>query len=574
MSHLQPVIETISEEDENCVVGSEPSTLPTVPESAPADIKEEFIVPREALSAPGKIGSDRQTALSSLLAKRIDRSAFENKFVDRENARENVYNKLTTLLLKRPTKEKLQQLNVIKEAKASALASRQEALVKQQTKDKLSNLIAARPDRESLEKRRIIVNPELSSEMKTQSKNARDLLSEKLALRPKFEHLIDKKIISESLHGRFGEKKSVSTDGEAVPKQIASLADRHIVRASCGYAHTSVLDNKSQLHVFGSTLNGRLGLGDSDELFIAKPTLVSSLSGVQHVDCGDNHSVAVANEGEVYTWGVGSWGRLGLGHQADVSAPSKVEMSEKALDAVCGAYHTLVLGTSGKVYGFGWHNQGRIGVGSSDETLTIETPLEIEALTSADRIVSIAAGQGGSVAVTAGGKLYTWGSGSFGALGHGDSKDQWAPKQVESVKDLTFVRAAMGANHALALTTDGQVYSWGHNASKQLGRSDAKEDPLPGKVSVPGDVKIVSVACGKSHSVAIAEDGTVFTWGLGSRGVLGHGSESTVAKPTAVAALSGYKVVQASCSWVHTVFVTADGKVLACGSKQDGKLGF
>ena len=126
-----------------------------------------------------------------------------------------------------------------------------------------------------------------------------------------------------------------------------------------------------------------------------------------------------------YTWGEGSWGRLGLGHNEDTYIPTAVDLKgEVAVAVSCGAYHTLVLTASNKVYGFGWNKGGRIGLGS-DKPLTVSEPAEVKVISEKQIVVvSISAGANCSIALDEKGQAYSWGVGSFGCLGHGDEKDR------------------------------------------------------------------------------------------------------------------------------------------------------
>ncbi|WCJ32234.1 Regulator of chromosome condensation (RCC1) family protein [Euphorbia peplus] len=84
-----------------------------------------------------------------------------------------------------------------------------------------------------------------------------------------------------------------------------------------------------------------------------------------------------------------------------------------------------------------------------------------------DKVVTVAVGEGHTIALSGDGCVYTWGRGMFGRLGTGSETDQLFPIRVEfdtsQQKNLNFVGIAAGAYHSLALTDDGSVWCWGYN---------------------------------------------------------------------------------------------------------------
>ena len=84
---------------------------------------------------------------------------------------------------------------------------------------------------------------------------------------------------------------------------------------------------------------------------------------------------------------------------------------------------------------------------------------------------------------------------------------------------------SVGATHSLALAADGALWSWGDGAFGELGHGDEQNQLLPKKVEAFAGRRVVAVSAGCSHSLAISADGAVFTCGTGERGCLGHGED-------------------------------------------------
>ncbi len=137
---------------------------------------------------------------------------------------------------------------------------------------------------------------------------------------------------------------------------------------------------------------------------------------------------------------------------------------------------------------------------------------------------SVAMGEYFTVAVTEEGDVYTWGKGgnffSPGALGHGNSKDQHTPALVKALEGINVEQIAAGQAHALALTEDGRVFSWGSGEFGRLGHGDASNMDTPTQIVAFAEETVNSIACGNNFSAAVSNNG-LFTWGRNDNGQLG-----------------------------------------------------
>ena len=132
----------------------------------------------------------------------------------------------------------------------------------------------------------------------------------------------------------------------------------------------------------------------------------------------------------------------------------------------------------------------------------------------------MSAGGAHSFALTSSGAVWSWGDGVSGRLGHGDTLDQLLPKKVEALAGQRVVAVSAGG-HSLALAADGGVWSWGYGNSGQLGHGD--HQLLPKKIEAFAGQRVIAVSAGGAHSFAITADGSVWSWGYGGYGLLGHG---------------------------------------------------
>ena len=176
------------------------------------------------------------------------------------------------------------------------------------------------------------------------------------------------------------------------------------------------------------------------------------------------------------------------------------------------------------------------------------------------------------------GSVFTFGCGKHNMLGHGDGGDapnQDSPRWVSGLPaDCRVASIAVGGMHMLALDTTGTVWSWGaQGRASPVGRAGAASPGVPGKVGGALQGKdIVQVAAGRRHSVALTREGELYTWGGGHYGALGHGSRKDCPEPTLV---QGFRspVIHVSAGSDHTVVLLADGKVFAFGSDEYGQCG-
>lgn len=414
-----------------------------------------------------------------------------------------------------------------------------------------------------------------------------------------------------------------------------------------------------------------LGLGDNQRVAVEHPTAVSATPSVVaayswgSVVAGDQHAALMTRDQEPVLWGNNAHGQLGSmwGSSGSVVATVGTPFfnmmrnvggatpamrglgNQKFVQVAVGRQHTLALNGSGMVLACGSNDFGQCGSehpgdqpASTNFEMGMLRALQFgiicEAVPTAGppppprplRIVQIAAGLHHSCAVSMGGVLLTWGSGTYGKLGHGDERDRHIPKIVESDPATpvpAFAAVSAGAQHTIALSDRGELYAWGRNTEGQCGiarqkesrslgwRAEALAESRPRRVvelfeqprwnkekdvvgasygvyDEPLQEKIVltQISAGHNHSAALASDGSVFMFGRGNKGQVGRRKPGSAAAcqglqsrfdspvPTRVGgALGGVKVVEVACGGEHTLARTVTGHTYAWGSGQYGQVG-
>ncbi|XP_021913956.1 uncharacterized protein LOC110827029 isoform X3 [Zootermopsis nevadensis] len=179
------------------------------------------------------------------------------------------------------------------------------------------------------------------------------------------------------------------------------------------------------------------------------------------------------------------------------------------------------------------------------------------------------------VALIRNGAIYTWGNTAQGCLGTGPTMSRHScPQQISLFPDLKLevISVSCGRQHTLSLTNNG-IYAWGSSQFGQLGIGKTGQCPYPQLVEHLSREHIIAVSAGQYHSIALADDGRVFTWGWGVHGQLGHCSVEDCHMPTLVERLIGKVVTQVHGGHGHTLALTAEGHVYTFGSSVFGQLG-
>ncbi|KAJ4795236.1 Regulator of chromosome condensation (RCC1) family protein [Rhynchospora pubera] len=322
--------------------------------------------------------------------------------------------------------------------------------------------------------------------------------------------------------GEDGQLGHGDAEVRLVPTVIITLDSPGIVSLTCGADHTiAYSESESQVFSWGWGDFGRLGHGNSSDVFTPQP--VKALQGlkIKQIACGDSHCLAVSIDGQVRSWGRNQNGQLGLGTTEDSLIPQIVQAFEgiSVKIVAAGAEHTAAVTTDGELYGWGWGRYGNLGLGDREDRLVPAKVSSVEG----EKMALVACGWRHTICVSYTGQLYTYGWSKYGQLGHGDYEDHLTPHKLEVLNDYNISQISGGWRHTMALTSNGILYGWGWNKFGQVGVGDNSDHCSPVQVKFPNEQRIVQVACGWRHTIALTETKNVFSWGRGTSGQLGHG---------------------------------------------------
>ncbi|XP_052792637.1 probable E3 ubiquitin-protein ligase HERC1 isoform X2 [Mya arenaria] len=346
-----------------------------------------------------------------------------------------------------------------------------------------------------------------------------------------------------------------TTERILTPKISSSFRDSPTAEA--GQFCTFLLTKEGYVNACGKGSYGRLGLGDSTnqpspkKLTFPKDRPIKAISSSKG---SDGHTLALSRNGEVFSWGDGDYGKLGHGNNSTQKIPKQIAglsgIMVKQISA--GFRHSAAVTEDGDLYTWGEGDYGRLGHGDSASK---NLPTKVKDLPPLDHV---ACGSSHTVAVSKDGKtVWSFGSGDAGKLGHGDTCRQYKPKVIDSLAGLVLQKVTCGCHFSMALSNTGQLYVWGSGSVIGCGSQDAI-DAKPRVLEDLQTVRIIDIASGDNHCLALSYDNCVYAWGNNAMGQCGQGhSQSPVTRPRKVVGLTKVPVQQISAGTSHSLAWTA-----------------
>eukprot|EP01043_Picozoa_sp_COSAG02_P043645 COSAG02_NODE_3821_length_6188_cov_3.353917_2_plen_546_part_00 len=364
---------------------------------------------------------------------------------------------------------------------------------------------------------------------------------------------------------------------------VVSFVERGmIVCCSCGDESTQVVDENLRLFSWGH------GYG-SGEVTVALPRMVEMPVPVLSVASGGQHVAAIDVEHRLWTWGTGVHGQLGHPDATSLPNPKLVatfseeasskkgtpgQMTPRATSVDCGATHTAVCDTTGCLWTF-----GRGWLGHGQPALAQLTPHKVASMP-ATKFVDVSCGEGHTAVLTDVGSLFTFGFDNVGQLGHSRDESQLGnvrppvgfPCKVEhlALNHAGVVQVACGKRHTVALTGLGTVYSWGDGTSGQLGH-----DEYPPMMRQIGDAPGYC-----SEPLLVAMPASCQRWRASanvnqSPPTRPAGELTPEPSPEIVERVGKQqeRAVEICCGATHSIVRLASGQLISWGSGSWGRLG-
>ncbi|KAK3611385.1 hypothetical protein CHS0354_036580 [Potamilus streckersoni] len=382
------------------------------------------------------------------------------------------------------------------------------------------------------------------------------------------------------LVGRHSLPKGVKTKGGPNlwgPHRISNMVGIKVrtVSSGCTACHCAVITKEGKTYTWGRNEKGQLGHGDTDRQDL--PKLVESLSTVNIVDvaCGRNHTLFLTDKGQVYACGDNKMGQLGLGHQS-ATVPSPTRMSYKGPPirrVACGGEFSMIVDIRGNLYSFGCPEYGQLGhntdgkyfVTSNKLSFKCEmVPRKVNVWIEKSRdgrltpiidveVREVACGANHTIVLDSKKRVFSWGFGGYGRLGHAEPKDEMVPRLVTffdgTNRGATMVAA--GSTFSFALNQYGALFLWGQ--TKPTGEAAM----YPKLVQDLSGWRIRSIGC-CNKSVVIAADESVVSWGASpTYGELGYGDNKprSSTTPQEMKTLEKLYIHSVACGYGHSLFI-------------------
>ena len=401
-------------------------------------------------------------------------------------------------------------------------------------------------------------------------------------------------------YGQLGNGQSGFSNRVLTPTKITNEIQYTQIKGANDF--NFALDSDGNIWSWGYNSSGQLGNGQSGTNVLI-PTQVTNGTRYSQISGGSSHGLAIDSEGNIWSWGRGSYGELGNGQSSgNVSVPTQItngiKYTQISVAAEIALSHNMALDSEGNIWTWGYNSQGELGNGQTGSSNSVSIPTKV---TSGTIYTQISAGGDSSLALDNEGNIFGCGDNERGQLTFEQTAMSWVQINVKLSKlgsngvalddegniwswkingdgtkqiptqitnGTQYIQVQGGS---LALDSDGNIWTWGNNGNGQLGNGQSGGN-VSSPIQITTGTKYIQIAGGSSHCIALDESGNIWTWGYNNQGQLGNGEKGTnVLVPTKVT--SGTKYVQIATGSLHSLALDEEGNIWTWGINSDGQLG-
>ena len=399
----------------------------------------------------------------------------------------------------------------------------------------------------------------------------------------------------QTLHGQSFVCPNLTTVDTHIKDKYTDTIPSTYMSLSLGNLFTNVITEHGNIYGFGQNSHGEIGTVHFRDFESAsfrprmelRPVLIDFQGKSRPVmmAAGSRHTVCLAQDGSVWTWGNNAFGQTSgvLSTDAENRLPISLFDGKPVIMVACGSAFSVVLTGTGQVWNCGMGNSGELGHGDS-ESKTIMTLLDPKYF-AGKPVTSIAAGFNHTMALcSTENTLYTWGcttdddSGFLGREKIPTNHEIPLAVAINSFNNIEIISMSVGHDFGVVVTADGAIWACGKNDEGQLGLGDCEDRVFfervagselfgdggvrmtscqaercmvlskIGKVWICGrrsalfptqllntrfftNAHVVTISSGVSHSALIKNNGKLYTWGMGMCGALGFGNHNNLPMP-------------------------------------------
>lgn len=301
-----------------------------------------------------------------------------------------------------------------------------------------------------------------------------------------------------------------------VPIPLPLNQKEKVVKVAAGRNHSLALTTSGEVLTFGNNCYGQLGREVVDREDYRESGYIHRIKlpdPITEIVCGQDHSLFLTDKGEVYSCGLGADGQTGLGTYENVGPPEKItgELAGQKVVHVSGSADTVLAVTEdGNLFGWGNNEYFQFSMTTSEAQVNqpIHLPLKI------GKILKASAGGSSCIVINENHEVFVWG---FGILGRGPKVTQspepsQLPNPLFACDELNpenrVVDVFAGLRHFSAVTSLGDLFSWGKNRHGCLGLGGRKRGSQPGDQYFPFRVDLpahaIKVSMGVDHTLVMS----------------------------------------------------------------------
>ena len=366
-----------------------------------------------------------------------------------------------------------------------------------------------------------------------------------------------------NIRGQLG-----SSVANNVPGQVFSYTNNW-KQVSCAAAgnHIGAVKTDGTLWTWGNGSFGRLGNTIITGTISTPVTTFAGGTTWSQVSCGDGHTAAVKTDSTLWTWGRNTVVQLGNNTATNASTPVTTFAGGTNWKQVSCGYHTAAVKTDGTLWGWGANTSGQLGINNLSNRST-----PVTTFAGGTTWKQVSCGQLHTLALsddTINKRLFVFGNNTNGQLGNRLS----IFNPVTTFAGGTNWKQVSCGYHIAAVKTDGTLWTWGNNANGQIGINDTITIKTTPVTTFAGGTTWKQVSCGSFHTAAIKTDGTLWVWGSNSDRQVGNNSTTTFISTPVTTFAGGTDWKQVSCGPNFAAAIKTDGTLWAWGNNTTRQIG-